>query len=221
RIQEQLEDAEADDGSAEFQLSIGGQLNLDVRLVVIRELTEDDLGERVDYKIENTQTSNATLRDIQSRLSGLANDCVQKQAVHVDARKEAIDKMFEGRDKRPTGQQIEHTQFEMAFEWHREESENDEEGEDKTPLRITTTAFVETKEPRKLFVRTEANARDMIVQPDISVSQEGPRVGFAVSTGHGKSLRWQDDSGMCQQVNSLCVKGLPGMAFLRGETTPW
>lgn len=127
-------------------------------------------------------------------------------------RREAIDKMFEGRDSRPTGPKVAHKIFDLDFEWSTEEPEL-EEG---SLLRVQYKAQVHTSEPRKMKVMAVAALREVGQGIELLVTHEGPQAKFVLGTAGVRFSKWQDDDETMRVLENIMVRGLSARGLLAG-----
>ena len=171
------------------------------------------MGAEVTYTIEGMRYRNHTLKDVLSELSRHVRAYLEAQSEHVSERRQAIDRMFEGAERRPTGPQIKHRRFELPFVW----SEQDVKSEEGGALQVSTTAFLDTAEPRRLCVRTVAAAREVLEGVEITLSQQGPRIAFSVGRAEPSRIRWQEDPDVLQRLDGIVVQGRSARDFLYGK----
>ena len=119
-LQAEKGEEETAEENLETRIRVGGDIYLDVQFEVVREIKDEDMDRRVNYSFQDQNFMGITLRELQSLLFKQASGYLQTQTDSVSSHKQALDQMFEGRTKRPTGPQIAHKQFEQGFTWHEE-----------------------------------------------------------------------------------------------------
>lgn len=198
-------------------LSVGGKFYLDASVDVSCGISEEDLDAKVNYTIDGKRFRNHTLRDIQQYLSRQASEYLQAREEAVGARKEAIDKMFEGRDARPTGPTVAHKDFELDFEWA---EEGDEPSQDDSPLHVRYTGRLNTRELRKMKILAHMTLREIQKGVEVNVTRNGARPMFGIGRMGKRSSKWQDDAEALKALEEMCIRGLSGKGLLAGLPVP-
>ena len=217
QLQEQAKDVCDGTEASSACVRVGGRLYLDASLEVAVEASEDAMESQVTYKIDGKRFRNYTLKDIHSELLKQARAYMEAHAGHVQERREAIDKMFEGTEHKPTGPQVKHKRFELPFAWGEEEETS---GGAAGVLQISVMAFVDTSMPRQLHVRTVATPREALDGVEIVISQEGSRAGFTVGGYAPSQGKWQENTEILQRLDSIMFRGMSAREFLEGKALP-
>ncbi len=212
-LQEQAEAETEEAEASDVCVRVGKRLYLDVSFEVIVNVEEEAMESQVTYTIEEKRFRNHTLKDIRSELSKQARAYLEARSSSVEERRQAIEEMFKDAEHRPAGPQVKHKRFELSFTWSGpDDGANGEAG----MLQVSTTAFVDTSESGRLYVRTAATVREVLEGVEISISQEGPRVGFSVGGCQASQIKWQEDSEVLQMLDGIVFRGLSAQAFLNG-----
>ena len=204
-------DGAADD-VRETIVQVGGQFFLDAAIEASYWVSEEDLDAKVTYAIDGKRYRNHALRDVLQVLSRQATEYVQAREESVAGRAEAIEKMFEGREQRPTGPTVAHKTFELDLVWA------DAEEEGASPLKVDCRAVVHTSEPKKMKLVVVGALREVMRGVAIRVSREGARVKFALSKG--QVSKWREDANAIGILEQVVIRGLSGRRVLDGEALP-
>lgn len=204
-------DGVADDVQ-EAVVQVGGQFFLDAAIEASYWVAEDEMDAKVTYAIDGKRYRNHALRDVLQVLSRQATEYAQAREESVAVRTEALDKMFEGREQRPSGPTIAHKAFELDLVWA------DVEDEGASPLKLDCRAVVHTSEPKKMKLVAVAALREVMRGVAIRVSREGARVKFALSAG--QVSRWRGDANAIGLLDQVVIRGLSGRRVLDGEALP-
>ena len=216
QLQEQVEEADGESDTSETFARVGGSLNLDVEFEVTLEVPEEAMESQITYVIEGKRFRNHMLSDIRAELTKQVKAYLEGQSAHVEERRQAIDKMFEGAEKRPTGPQVQHKRFELAFTW----SDDDSEGEAGGDFQIAATAIMDTLEPNRLRVRTVAKLRKALQAAEVKISQDGPRARFSAGSCSASQVCWKKDPELQQELDAIVLRGVSANRALDGVELP-
>jgi uncharacterized protein (DUF342 family) len=215
RLVEEAEGKGESAGGDSTVVRVGGAFTLDGAVEVTSQVEEEALETQVTYSVEGQRFRNHTLKDILGILSRQAAEYMEGHRAGVEERKQAIDQMFEGAEKRPTGPQIAHKRFELPFTWS-----GDKEGADPAALRVSATAFVDTSDVRSLQVCAVAAVPEVVEGLQVTVTQEGPRAKFAAGNCRGTQVKWEADNDVQEALDGVCLRGLSARQFLDGAPLP-
>ncbi len=210
-LKERAEEAQ-DESTSEVLVRVMGWIYLDAEFEAALGVEEEDLERVVTYSVEGKKYRNHSLQDLNTLLTKLAKEHLEAEQSRVGERKQAIEQMFEGAEKKPTGPQINHKRFEVPFEWSGDDAQ-------KVPqeLRIATLAFVESQDPESLRIKTIATVREEIKGVQVKISNDGPKTLFLLE--QSSSVEWRDRSDVKEMLDSRFVHGLSAKELLDGKTS--
>jgi hypothetical protein len=215
-LQEQAAHSTDDGRGPGARIRVGGFLCLDATFEVTTEVSGKALEEKVSYSIEGNRFRNHTLLDVRNHLVKQAGEYMQAQSKQVDDRKQAIEEIYKGAERHFSGPEVAGRRFELPFAWGGGAGEEESGG----PFQTTVTAIVDSREPGHLYVRTIACGREAMKGTEVTLLQEGPRVGLKASRVSDGSLRWQDDPEALRALDGIAVQGITARQFLNGAEAP-
>lgn len=210
-LKNQAEDEAQEAATAEVVIKVEGWTYLDAEFEVTLGVGEDDLEQVVTYAVAGKRYRNHTLLELKSELTKQASDYLEAEQARVGERKQAIEQMFEGAEKRPSGPQIVHKQFELSFEWS-----GDDTQQVPPELRMATTAFVTSEDPQTLVIRTITSVREELERIQLKISQDGPKAQVLVEPG--SNVEWRDREDVREMLENLYAHGLSAWDLLQGKT---
>ena len=214
-LQEKRKDCpDGDNTSQGIVVRVGGQFFLDAAVEATCCVAEADMDVKVTYSIDGKKFRNHTLRDVLQYLNRQASDYIHSREENVATRREAIDKMFEGREVRPTGPKMVHKSFELDFVWA------DEEAQAESPLKVQVTGQIHTLEPRKLKIVAVAALREMATGVELLIASEGPRAKFAIGAFGAKIAKWHHNPERMSLLDNISIRGLSARGVMAGEDVP-
>ena len=209
-LQQEEEDQVSGDAVA---IRVAGKVYLDAVFEARSTVSEDDLQTVVSYEVDGKRFRGHKLQDLLTLLSKQAAEYLQKQAGGVDERRQAIEKMFEGREEKPTGPQIKHRVYENPFTWGAE-------ADAEEMLNVKVVAVVDTREPHTLQIVSTAVVKEVTPHTEIAILREGPKVTFKAGGVGSDPVSWTENPEILKALDEILLKGLTARRFFEGAPLP-
>lgn len=212
RVQSDDEGEEAEAEASAATLMVRGQIHPDVVFEVQRELQAEDGELPVNFTHDGKRFRGHKLSDVRSQLTQAAGAYLERQGAQVEEKREAIEKMFEGQEAKPTGPQVADRKFEIPVTWAPREGEEEDE-----LLEISAVVYLNSSDPQKIVVQNLARPREALTNVSISLQAEGARGVFAVTPGEEEVIPWQEDPAISEDLAGIEVLGVSALQAMKGE----
>jgi hypothetical protein len=209
-LKEEAEKAEEAAGG-EIVVRVGGSVHLDVTFEMTHEIAEEEMEEGVSYRVEKQVFKGQPLRSLRTQIGKDVRAFLDTIGAQIEERKEALDRMFEGAARRPTGPEIPDREFSLPFSWT---GGDEAEKKNDASFTVQATAVLKAREPNTLRVTTTATLRKVARAVQIAVQREGPKVSFALSPLTGPAFEWESDKGFGDALDGTGIQGKSARAFL-------
>lgn len=187
-------------------VTVGGTLFLDVGFEIVREMTADDDDLSVRFEHDGNEYLRSTLGKAKGILTRQVRQYCEQQNLWLEEKKAAINKMFEGQEKRPSAPDIEDKTFELPVVFL--------DTEECPELRIAAVLTVKAREPGKIFVRTAARVAEPQRNVTVEMRAEGARGCFSLQRNATPPVPWQRDEAVREQLNGMIMGSISAAAVL-------
>ena len=189
--------------NAGVRVLVGGTAHPGVSLEMVRPLEADD-GERV---VEDGHGQEKTLADVQAELASEVEHYISLYEASIEERREALDKMFEGRETRPEAPRIPDRKFETRVTLP-----------DERPRRgdLVRQAIVQVHahDPSTYYLKQMARVAEPAPKATISVEQVGDQLEFSCKAGEAKPTRWQENEHILTALEEIRIGGISARRHL-------
>ena len=211
-VQKKEMDDEAGAESLEMTVVVGGTLWTDVIFEIVREVGgEDDEETKFSYKFDETTYSNTTLDKARSLLGKQVQAYLEKQRTALGEKQEALDKMFEGRDHKPSGPQLKDEVFELPVVMTNAST--------SPAFEVTSTLSVHALEPQKFVVQHVAHLREPMQNVVVRLQAQGVKGEFATAEPTEEVTRWMDLETVRDDLEGVVIHGISALQVVAGEVT--
>ena len=202
-------DAANGDHAGGATILVGGRLHLDVSFEIVREVSPVDGELRVNFVHEGNTYIGNTLEKARALLLRQVKAYREQHLPDLEEKRAAIDKMFEGRGRRPAGPELEDRTFELAVTWADEEVARD--------LEVRSVVSVRAAEPQKAWVKNTARVKAPMERVKVEMQAEGARGRFSIEATVDEPAAWTEDPETTEELAGIAVRGVSAGALLRGE----
>ena len=200
-------DADAADSKSGVRVLVGGTVHPGVSLEMVRLLEPGD-GDRV---VKDRAGEETTIAEVRAGLADQVERYIALYQESVDERKEALDKMFEGREARPDAPTIPDKKFESTVSLA---SEGEAGG--KGALLKEGALYVHAHEPTSFYLKQMARITVPVRNAAISLEQLGDRLEFGCAAGQGNPTEWQQNGELLSELEEIWVGGFSARRQLLG-----
>ena len=204
------EDEDMDQAEADLPVVIGGTVYPGVSIELLAPLEAEDL--QIQVSRMGAETSPCSIQDIRRELTGAATDYLTPRQEKADERREALDRMFKGREKRPQAPEIPNKRFRTRVTFARAEPEADGQA-DGQPLPGEGELFVYTRDPQAVYLKRIWAVRKPL--RNVTLSIERGEAGFTVRWAPNKTpiTPWQRDAEVLERLEAVQVMGQSAREF--------
>ena len=205
------EDKDMDQAEAGLPVVVGGTVHPGVCIELLALLEAEDLQIQVDRGGEGAPS--CSIQDIRRELTGAVTDYLTPRQEKADERREALDRMFKGREKRPQAPAIPNKRFQTKVTFARAEPEADGQA-DGQPLPGEGELFVYTRDPQAFFLKRTWAIRKPL--RNVTLSIERGEAGFTVrwTPNEAPITPWQQDAEVLERLDAVQVMGQSAREFL-------
>lgn len=211
-VQKKEMDEEGDAESLEMTVVVGGNLWSDVTFEIEREVDEEDDDEaKFSYKFDQTTYSDTTLDTACALLGKQVQAYLEKQRAAVGEKQEALDKMFEGRDHKPSGPRLQDEVFECPVTLTNVSN--------SPAFEVTSTLSVHALEPQKFAVRHVARLREPLQNVIVRLQAQGVKGEFVTVEPSQAVTRWMELETIRDDLAGTVIHGISALQVVAGEVT--
>ena len=166
---------------------------------------------KFSYKFDETTYSNTTLDKARSLLGKQVQAYLEKQRTALGEKQEALDKMFEGRDHKPSGPQLKDEVFELPVVMTNAST--------SPAFEVTSTLSVHALEPQKFVVQHVAHLREPMQNVVVRLQAQGVKGEFATAEPTEEVTRWMDLETVRDDLEGVVIHGISALQVVAGEVT--
>jgi hypothetical protein len=210
-------------------------VNEGVSIETITPLGASDSDVRVILRGKNATP--VTISDVKNDLSAQVAFYVEPMQERAAAQQEALEAMFQGRDKKPEVAPMENKRFEVAFKFVKEketeetgETEESEkpaeteaaEGTEGTALEERGVLFVYALEPQNFFIKHIWAVREAMENVVFSVTTGEAGNSVKCSQNETPLEAWRKDPEIGDQLDAIQIQDLSArdLLFSKGKKRP-
>ncbi|MEW6755651.1 MAG: hypothetical protein AB1505_32440, partial [Candidatus Latescibacterota bacterium] len=181
-------------------------VHLDVSFEVTREPGAEDGELPVSFVHEGEEHVRSTLSRARSVLQRQVSAYCEQQAGWLEEKKEALERMFAGQQRKPAVPQIPDRLFELPVTWL--------EVEVPAEMEVSTVLSVSAREPRRLTACTTARLREPRRGGLVVLRAQGARGTFSFSAEAPATGSWQSDPAVRDELAALAVAGVTALELV-------
>ncbi len=195
---------DAGDEESGMHIIVKGSIYPGFTVEQVSALTAQDAEAKVQLKTGKDR-NDKPLKEIKQQLTEAVNAYVEPLAEKIEEQKQAIDKMFEGREKTPEAPKIPNKAFHTELTFSATETETAQEGGQKLP--VDGILFVNSRDPQSFFLKRIWKVKDPLKNVDISIEEDesGCQVKHANITI--EPTAWQKDPQVREQLETIHILG--------------
>ena len=205
RVLKEGGDEESADSRSAVRVLVGGTVYPGASLEMVRPLEPED----ADRVVKDRAVEETTIADVRAGLADQVERYIALYEESVDERKEALDKMFEGREARPDAPTIPDKKFESTVSLA---SEGETAG--RGALLKEGAVYVHAHEPTSFYLKQMARITMPVQNAAISLEQLGDRLEFGCAAGQGNPTPWQQDGEILSELEEIWVAGFSARRHL-------
>ncbi|MFH1569059.1 MAG: FapA family protein, partial [Gemmatimonadota bacterium] len=194
--------AEDDGGGSGVRILVGGRTYPGVVLEAVRPMTPEDGPREVLDRVGRR----TTLADLRRSLTERVEHYISLYEPSVDERRETLDRIFEGAERRPSAPRVPDRRFEVALGFP--------EAEGDAPLRLEGAMFLRAHDPDTPYLKHRAVVLAVLRRAAISIEETAGHLAFRCSPGQAIVRPWQEDEETLAVLEGFAVTGTSGRQHL-------
>jgi len=187
-------------------VAVGGTLFLDTSFETEGEMEKEDLELGVNFEYDGVRFSKSSLSEARKVLMRQVNAYREKEMASAGEKQAAIDKMFEGQGKKPTGRQMENRLFELHLDWV--------DGENAKEFEVQATLKVWATEPSKVIVKNTARLHEVMENVLVQISANGARANFSIQHIEQQVGAWREDADIRTELESIAMGDMNALSLV-------
>jgi len=197
------ETPEAPGSTGGVRVLVGGTVHPGVSLEMVRPFEAEGGGQVV----EDARGQETTLADVRAGLEVEVEQYISLYEASIEERREALDKMFEGRETRPQAPRIPDKKFEMRVALR--------DGQARAgDLVREATILVHAHDPASYSLKQLARVVNPVKNAAIALEQVGDRLEFACTSGEGNPTAWQQNEQILSALDEIRISGISARRHL-------
>ena len=183
---------------------VGGTVHPGVSLEMMRPLDPAD----AERTVTDRTGKETTIAAVTARLAAQVERYVSLYEESVEERKEALDRMFEGREARPAAPKVPDRKFEEVVSLPQESQRAGD------PLRRQAAVQVHAHDPAGFYLKQMASVTEPVANAAVALEQVEGRLEFTCAAGEGAPTSWQQDESMLSVLEEIRVLGVSARRHL-------
>lgn len=219
RLLQELEEEGSEEGSA-LQVVVGGTVYPGVFVELILPLSADDLEQPVYRRTE--KGSSDRLQEIKSALAKRVSDYLASRQEGVEERKQALDQMFKGQEKRPPPPTIPNKRFQVELVFPETEAEGMATGEatEGETLSMEGILYVYAGDPQTFYLKRRGKIKEPSKGVVLSLEKSDRGFVFRQAPNKDRLTSWQKDTEVTEKLDAVQVMGRSARKLLLKSRDP-
>ena len=206
KISKEVAEEEKGDEESGMHIIVKGTIYPGFAIQYVNAASAQDLEAKVLLRTGKDREEKP-LKEIKQGLTEAVNEYVEPLAEQIEDRKQALEKMFEGREKKPEAPTIPNKAFqtEVTFADKSEGDPAEDAGGQKLPM--DGVLFVNSRDPQAFFPKRIWRVKEPMKNVDISIEQDESGCNVKHSSITTQPTSWQKDVQVREQLDTIHVLG--------------